>query len=368
MNGISWQDPFKKETSRNKGRVESRQGHGRSSNSFATQFLRDGQSMDQESQGNQSRETRFSDRYLDSSQGYGYDSVAPEKSGSYEYAPPLYDNSFNRPTPPMGGFHQPPPQPNAYSNPQNGYQQISPGIPVHAEPQNGYAQYQQNFAGEQAQAYPQWRFLDLSNKKQTGDLHKKMLTHTNKNNSKTFCFTSSTGKEGVSTIVANLTEYIRTHASDKVTIVIDSNLKTPSLDKIFNVSKNSVGLVDFLNNRVALRDALTPVAPNVFLLPSGNISNYQFSNIGSESFVRLLQECRQLADYTLIDCPPVLSSSDSLTVAPVADVSFLTVKAKVHRQVVQKALSLLQNNECELGGIVFNRVQQVIPGWVYKFI
>ena len=78
---------------------------------------------------------------------------------------------------------------------------------------------------------------------------------------------------------------------------------------------------------------------------------------------------RQIVDYVLIDCPPLLISSDAIAVAPAADVSFLVIKAvEVQRAVAQKAISYLHDNECKIGGVILNYVQQVIPNWVYKFI
>ena len=62
---------------------------------------------------------------------------------------------------------------------------------------------------------PTGSFLDLQNKKQTGDLYKSIFQSNKKNGNKTFCFTSCVGGEGVSTVIANLIEYIRNQASGK---------------------------------------------------------------------------------------------------------------------------------------------------------
>ena len=169
--------------------------------------------------------------------------------------------------------------------------------------------------------------------------------------------------------MANLVEYIRNQASRKTVLVIDANSQRPNLHNIFRVANNSYGLLDVLNNRINLGNAMVGITRNMSLLPFGNIKQSQSGGLDSEDFLRLMNECKNIADYILIDCPPVLSSSDSMSIAPVADITYLAIQSiKVHRQVVQKGLSLLQNNECEMGGVILNRVQQVIPGWVYKFI
>ena len=214
-----------------------------------------------------------------------------------------------------------------------------------------------------------WKNLDLKNRKQTGDLYKKILYFNKKNDSKVFSFTSSRGKEGVSTVLVNLVDYIRNQATDKKIMIIDANFQSPSLHKMFNVSPGAYSFMDVFSNKIGVRNALTPIGPNIFLLTSGKASSQKFGNLEPDNFVNLLSDCREIVDYVLIDCPPVLSSSDALAVAPAADVSFLVIQAvKVQRAVAQKAIALLQDNECQIGGVILNYVQQVIPNWVYKFI
>ena len=151
--------------------------------------------------------------------------------------------------------------------------------------------------------------------------------------------------------------------------MIDTNFQSPNLHKIFNIPYNAYGLIDIFNNRIGVREAITPISSNIFVLCCGDGNTKIYGTLEQENFIKLLNYCRQLYDYIFIDCPPVLSSSDALSVAPAADLTFLIIQsAKVQRPVVEKAKTLLQNDECQIGGIVLNRVQQVIPGWVYKFI
>ena len=214
-----------------------------------------------------------------------------------------------------------------------------------------------------------WKNLDLKNRKQTGDLYKKILYFNKKNDSKVFCFTSSRGKEGVSTVLANLVDYIRNQATDKRVMVIDANFQFPSLSSIFNASPNEYDLMDVCSGRIGIRNALTSIGDNIFFLANGKDSRQKLGGLEPDTFVKVLDECRQIVDYVLIDCPPVLISSDALAVAPAADVSFLIIKAvEVQKAVAQKTISLLQDNECQIGGVILNYVQQVIPNWVYKFI
>ena len=228
-------------------------------------------------------------------------------------------------------------------------------------------QYNEKEDGGRVQS--DWRFLDLKNKKQTGDVYKKILYYNKKNDHKVFNFVSSRGKEGTSTVVANLTDYINSQAIEKRILVIDANLQSPNLHKIFNISQDTYGLMDIFNNRIGVREAFTPISSNIFFLCCGNGNTKTNDSLDQENFLKLLNYCRQEFDYILVDCPPVLSSNDALSIAPAADLTFLIIRSgEVQRPVAEKAKTLLQNDECQIGGIILNRVQQVIPSWVYKFI
>jgi len=223
--------------------------------------------------------------------------------------------------------------------------------------------------GDNKRSSSTWRFLDLKNKKQTGDLYKKILYHSKKNNSKIFTFVSSREREGVSTIVANLVDYANSQGTDKKILVIDANIKSPGLNRIFNISNNAYGLLDIFDRGVGVHEAIIPISSSIFALCCGQGKRKNYANLEPDNFLKLLNYCRQFFDHIYIDCPPVLSSADSLSVAPAADLTFLVIRsAKVQRPVVEKAKMLLQNDECEIGGVILNRVQQVIPGWVYRFI
>lgn len=232
---------------------------------------------------------------------------------------------------------------------------IHPGIYVQSR-------HQENFSVK-------WHFFDLKSRKQTGDLYKKILSYNKKNSYKAFCFTSTTPNEGVTTILANLTHYIRYQGSGHHVLLVDANLDSPGLNNIFGIPAHSPGLIEVLERKIDLESVLVPVGGNISVLCSGNIGNTKPNSLDPEKYFNLIQECKALADYLIIDCPPILVSSDVFSVAPASDITFLVVQAvKVRRQVAEKGISELRNNECEIGGIIMNRVHQVIPAWVYKFI
>ncbi len=213
-----------------------------------------------------------------------------------------------------------------------------------------------------------WHFLNLKNKKQTGDLYKKILFLNKKNDAKVYNFLGSRGREGVTTIFANLVEYVNSQTTEKKILVIDANSKSPSLHKVFNISPKAPGLLDIFNSRSEIHEAIIPITSHIFLLCCGK-GNANSIGLGQENFIKLIDYCKSFFDFVFIDCAPVLSSTDALNVAPAADYNFLIIQsANDQKPVIEKSKSLLLNDECKVGGVILNRVQQVIPNWLYKFI
>ncbi len=213
-----------------------------------------------------------------------------------------------------------------------------------------------------------WQFLDLQNRKQTGDLDKRILFEKNKKGAKVFNFTSSRPQEGVSTVLANLVQYIKSKKSDQKFLLIDANLKSPCLHSIFKLKSD--GLTDILTGTAELEDVVQELrATNLYAIAAGRQCSQMVGNIDQEKLDAVLAAAREVYDFILIDSSPVLTSSDAITTAIVADVTFIVLRAmKIQRDAALKAKSLLEENECAIGGVVLNRTQQVIPAWAYKIL
>lgn len=391
MNNINWQDPYRKRSGQPDPMWEGNDMRGASKDSFSSQYLHQQNPGAATPKGNGRTKGSYSSQFLRKAPGPG-----PQTHPSFTQhpPPPQPDTAYGRgiqpdagQIPPQAGYIPPREYPYQAHHAHQGYQ--PPQIPKtqsrpaahpgyqseqgrwQPPPQNGHQTAEP--AGEQPSQVqrggPAWRFLDLQSRKQTGDLYKKILAYKKKKQSAVFCFTSSLPGEGVTTILANLVDYIKNQRVAKKVLIIDAKLESAKLNSVFGLPKNTYGLKDILNNSVDVRSCLYQVGPNISVLCSGSQVQLSRGSLEPDEFLRVISECRQAADYILIDCPPVLSSPDVFSVAPAADVSFLVLRAvQVRRQVAERALAELQNNECKLGGVIMNRVQQVIPAWVYRYI
>lgn len=214
----------------------------------------------------------------------------------------------------------------------------------------------------------EWNFLDLQNRKQTGDLEKTILHFRKKMDYKIFNFSCSRGSEGVSTILINLLNYAKLHKRENKILVIDANFQRPVLHKVFNIS-NQAGLADALNSRSDVSEVCIHLKEtDITVMPAGPEHGTLSGSIEQKLFIEVLDACREKYDLIFIDSSPILTSSDALSTATSADLTFLIIRSsRIPKDVALKAKALLDNNECNIGGTISNDVQQVIPNWIYKF-
>ncbi len=223
-------------------------------------------------------------------------------------------------------------------------------------------QNQENSTGD-------WHFFDLRNRKQSGDLEKKIYNLKNGSNRKVFNFVSSRRQEGVSTILANFVHYLREQGSEKKILIVDANFLAPSLHKIFGRDL-SAGLAEVLTDEVSADEAVNSLdVLGLNLLTCGRGHQAMAGNIRLERFGHIIHSLKDRFDYIFIDSSPLLISSDAISTAIAADVTLLVIQAlKVQREVARHSKGILTDNACDIGGVILNRVPQVIPSWVYRMI
>ena len=221
----------------------------------------------------------------------------------------------------------------------------------------------------QVSSLSDWNLVDLKNTRQKGDLEKKITFYSQKHDAKVFNFTSSRSREGVSTIVFNLAKYMATKKTKKRILLIDTNLQAPVQHIAFNCSKGP-GIYEVLAGTTSLPEVIQDAQTgNIHLITCGNPQPGSISDIEQEQFLETIKKLKEQYDCILIDSAPLLISADSLSTALCSDITFLIIQSlKVQKEVAERAKLMLQDNECPIGGVILNRIQQVIPGWMYKII
>lgn len=182
---------------------------------------------------------------------------------------------------------------------------------------------------------------------------------------KVFHFTSSSEKEGVSSVVAGLAQIMAGRELTSRILVIDANFHSPALHTVFNTPQQP-GFKDLLNDvSLSVIHQVRPGTLDIMPCGKGNIDLSIATR--QEKLITLMSSLKSEYDCIIIDSPPLLTSSDALSLALVSDVSILVIQAKrTLWEVAQKAKTYLEQNGCKIGGVVLNRVEHVIPAWIYK--
>lgn len=185
---------------------------------------------------------------------------------------------------------------------------------------------------------------------------------------KTLVVTSPRPGDGKSTTLANLA-VVLAQGGQKV-IVVDADLRKPAQHRLFPGLGNRSGLTSLLlagddaDVKPYLRS--TPVA-NLRVLTSGPLPPNPPDLLSSPRFAEVLRQLCELADFVLIDTPP-LTLSDPLVVASRTDaVLLVTLAGRTRSAELVRAVEALAPTPARLVGVVVNAVRMEHEGYYYYY-
>jgi capsular exopolysaccharide synthesis family protein len=173
----------------------------------------------------------------------------------------------------------------------------------------------------------------------------------------TLLITSAEPREGKSTIVANLA--LAMARSGCRIIVVDGDLRLPTLHKIFGLS-NEMGLSNILKQEATLDEAVQEgQVPGVWVLTSGASPPNPAELLGSSQMTSLIEQLARQFDVVLVDAPSLIAVTDPAVLAPTVDGVLLVVgRAQARRETVRAACQHLADVRAKSIGVVVNRAEQ----------
>ena len=187
-------------------------------------------------------------------------------------------------------------------------------------------------------------------------LRTNILSKKKQNESMSIIITSSGPKEGKSTTIANLAV---TLAQMEVKVVlVDVDLRRPMVHNLFNLKKEQ-GFSDYLFDKNAnLDDYIKNTSNNnLKVITSGYIPPNPSELLASPSMDKAIIELKERFDFVLFDSPPLIAVTDSLVLAPKVDLISLAVRVnRVDKQVIKRAIELLDNLDLKITGAVINGI------------
>ncbi|MFA5787051.1 MAG: polysaccharide biosynthesis tyrosine autokinase [Actinomycetota bacterium] len=169
---------------------------------------------------------------------------------------------------------------------------------------------------------------------------------------KTIAVTSASAGEGKTATVANLA--VTLAATGARVVAVSADLRKSRLHRFFGVP-NEVGMSQVLSGQASLEEAIqSPGVPGLRLLSSGKAPPNPAELLASPRFDQVLKELSRVADFVLVDTPPVLAVSDASVIAPRVDGVLLVIDGKSTRRGagVHSAEQLRQVGARILGGVL----------------
>ena len=182
---------------------------------------------------------------------------------------------------------------------------------------------------------------------------------------KVIVITSSEPGEGKSTTAGNLALCMA--QGDKKVILVDCDLRRPSIHKKFKVS-NLAGLSDVIIGKSDLSKVMHRYNKNLVLLTSGKIPPNPSEMLSSKSMENLLEKLRENFDYVILDTPPVQAVTDSQILSTKADGTILVVRAeRTKKESVNNAINLLKKVNANIIGTVLNGIDVSRSKYYYYY-
>jgi polysaccharide biosynthesis transport protein len=161
--------------------------------------------------------------------------------------------------------------------------------------------------------------------------------------------------EGKSTTIFNLATVFAQNGSR--VLVVDSDLRRPSIHKILKVS-NSIGLTNFLLKQNTLEEVIqtSPLATLDFL-PSGKLPSSSMGVLSSAQMKELIRDLKRRYDYVFFDSPPIMGVSDASILSSEVDAVLQVIQYRRYPQPMTiRAKQMIEKVGGNLLGIVLNNI------------
>ncbi len=185
---------------------------------------------------------------------------------------------------------------------------------------------------------------------------------------KSVMLTSAMLSEGKSTIssflaVASLKQL------KKKTLLLDADLRRPTIHKFFGLPRQE-GLCELLTEARMIDEVIKNTSLEGLDIITAGRSNRHPSELFDPKLIgRIIDELKFTYDMIIVDCAPVLPVSDPMLLASSVDGVLLIVKAgATQKEVVQRAVEILDTNKTHILGVVLNNMNNSLPYYYdYKY-
>ncbi len=189
-------------------------------------------------------------------------------------------------------------------------------------------------------------------------LRTQVLKKMREDNLRTLAVTSPNEGSGKTLTAVNLAISLSKEVNQTV-MLVDLDLRRPSIARLFGLDDIEVGIVDTIFNDVALDTILFNPGYDRLVVAPGTPQGQHTSEILSSPGMRRLQQelySRYTDRIIIYDLPALLTSDDALVFAPHADATLLVVAdGGAEKRELEKSVALLKDTN--LLGTVINKLR-----------
>jgi len=185
-------------------------------------------------------------------------------------------------------------------------------------------------------------------------------------NLRTMTVVSGGAGEGKSTTIFNLATIFAQQGSR--VLVVDSDLRRPSLHKLLNVT-NSVGLTNYLLGQQKLEEVVqTTSLSTLDFLPSGKLPSSSMGILNSVKMKEFIEEVKRRYDFVFFDSPPIMGVSDASILASEVDMAILVIQyRKYPQQMTLRAKQMVEKVGGRMLGVVLNNINISQDSYYYYY-
>lgn len=179
--------------------------------------------------------------------------------------------------------------------------------------------------------------------------------------------TSSEPSEGKSLTAATLA---RKYAQlGRKTLLVDADLRKPSLFALFGQSRPKVGFVEVLLGDTSFEDALIKDTPaNLDVLPVALSKVNPVELLSSQALTDFIDKYRQQYSLIIFDSVPVMGLADAPILSRYADATVFIVEAnRAHFGQAKTAIRRLANAGARIAGVVLTKYKAAEAGMSYDY-
>nr|WP_294576641.1 CpsD/CapB family tyrosine-protein kinase [uncultured Romboutsia sp.] len=168
--------------------------------------------------------------------------------------------------------------------------------------------------------------------------------------------TSAMQSEGKSTVIANLA--VNFANLDKKVLLLEGDLRNPSVHRMFNIS-NINGLTDvLLNNKVFADCVHCTEVKNLHILTCGPIPPNPSEILSSNKMKEFITSLKEYYDYIFIDTPPIGIVTDAGIISTYSDGCIFVVGSKqCDIEMAKYAKERLEKVGANIIGAVLNKFE-----------